>query len=81
MKLIGYDLYKSQREDTKYQCFTFESEAGYKVEVRVEESGEEYIRSDDGITFEEVKEVIAVIESGKIEIEILWYCNVIQAWS
>ena len=69
MKLGSYNLYNS-RDGEEYKEFTFEFPSGYSVRVRVEEDGTKYIRSDDGITFEEVREVMAMIDSGKLEIEI-----------
>ena len=66
MKVVEYKTYASFIE------ITFMNESEYKVTVSIRHNGDNILEEvDEGITFEEIREVMAIVESGKIEIEIL----------
>jgi len=69
MKVVEYKIYGSFIE------ITFMNELDLKITVSIRDNGNNDIVTleevDDGITFEEVREIMAIVESGKIEIEIL----------
>ena len=53
-------------------CFhdiTFITDGGYKIHFTVHEDGNKYFTTDTA-TIEEIKQAIAIIESGKLEIEL-----------
>ena len=68
MKVVEYKIYGSFIE------ITFMNELDLKITVSIRDNGNNDIVTleevDDGITFEEVREIMAIVESGKIEIEI-----------
>lgn len=61
MKLREYKTYDD------FKIFTFESNAGYQVEVVVDNGGDITLESER-ISLAEIKECIEIIESGKLEI-------------
>ena len=66
MKVVEYKVYGSFIE------IIFTNELECKVTVSIRDNGDNTLEEvDDGITFEEIEEVIATVRSGKIEIEIL----------
>ena len=61
MKLKGYKRYED------FKTVTFESDAGYQVEFDIWNDGDIKVETD-GVKLTEIKECIAIIESGKLEI-------------
>ena len=65
MKVVEYKTYGSFIE------IIFTNELDRKVTVSIRDNGNNTLEEvDDGVTFEEIEEVIATVRSGKIEIEI-----------
>lgn len=64
MKLIGYSVYNQEG-----RALTFETEAGYKIEVTLGKDGKHNVECDSA-TFDEILEVREIIKSGKVIIEV-----------
>lgn len=64
MKLEGFETHED------FKDYTFINEADLKVIVTIDDDGNKTLVVHAGVTFEEVREVMALVESGKIEIEI-----------
>jgi hypothetical protein len=70
MKLLKVDEYSLiNGSNGDFQTITFVTEGGYKIRFTVSEDSGIYFDTDTA-TIEEIKEAIAIIESGKIEIEV-----------
>lgn len=63
MKLVEYQRYED------FKTFKFETEAGYEIDVTVRYDGTTNVECDSA-SFEELQEVIEMIKSGKVVIEV-----------
>jgi len=68
IKIIDYSLVNGSNGD--FQNITFLSDSGYKLTFTVSEDGGTYFDANS-ITISEYKEAVAMIESGKLEIELI----------
>ena len=67
IKISDYSLINGSSGD--FHTITFLTDSGYKITFTVHEDGEPYFEAET-VSIDEIQQAIAMIESGKLEIEL-----------